>query len=233
MTTAEIKAPTRIATCCFQGVAPTRKPVLRSCEVVPPLDEAMQTTPAIESAVRRYSGPTQPEQDEDQAGQEQRGDRHPRDRVGRRADHAGDPRADRHEQEPEEDDHARRRSAGRGARSGSGATRRSPAPARASRRGPRGIGRSRSVRATPPSLARLPERRSRRLPVTEAEDQRQRIEHAQDAAGGHRAGADVADVLAGDRAGAHLGDPLLARRQDARQPVAEIGDHRHEQERRQ
>ena len=27
---------------------------------MPPLDEAMQTTPAIDSAVRRYSGPTQP-----------------------------------------------------------------------------------------------------------------------------------------------------------------------------
>ena len=60
MTTAETSAPTRIATCCFHGVAPTRKPVLRSCEVVPPLDDAMQTTPAIDSAVRRYSGPTQP-----------------------------------------------------------------------------------------------------------------------------------------------------------------------------
>ena len=33
---------------------------MRSCDVVPPFDEAMQTTPAIESAVRRYSGPTQP-----------------------------------------------------------------------------------------------------------------------------------------------------------------------------
>ena len=33
---------------------------MRSCDVVPPLDEAMQTTPAIDSAVRRYSGPTQP-----------------------------------------------------------------------------------------------------------------------------------------------------------------------------
>ena len=70
MTTAEIRAPTRIETCCFQGVAPTRKPVLRSCEVVPPLDEAMQTIPAIDSAVRRYSGPTQPSNDEDQAGQQ-------------------------------------------------------------------------------------------------------------------------------------------------------------------
>src|SRR5438270_3361310 len=60
MTMADTRAPIRIETCCFQGVAPTRKPVLRSCEVVPPLDDAMQTTPAIDSAVMRYSGPTQP-----------------------------------------------------------------------------------------------------------------------------------------------------------------------------
>ena len=60
MTRADVSAPTRIATCCFQGVAPTRKPVFRSCEVVPPLDDAMQTTPAIESAVSRNSGPIQP-----------------------------------------------------------------------------------------------------------------------------------------------------------------------------
>src|SRR3954453_14897665 len=60
MTTAEIRAPTRIATCCRQGVAPTRKPVLRSCEIVPPLDEAMQTIPAIDRAPSRYCDPTQP-----------------------------------------------------------------------------------------------------------------------------------------------------------------------------
>ena len=60
MTSAEVSAPTRMATCCFHGVAPTRKPVFKSCDVVPPLDDAMQTTPAIESAVKRNSGPTQP-----------------------------------------------------------------------------------------------------------------------------------------------------------------------------
>ncbi len=41
----------RIAICCAFGVAPTRKPVLRSCEVVPPFDEAMQTMAPTESAV--------------------------------------------------------------------------------------------------------------------------------------------------------------------------------------
>src|SRR5436190_17789156 len=37
--------------CCDFGVAPTKKPVFKSCAVVPPLDAAMQTTPAIVSAV--------------------------------------------------------------------------------------------------------------------------------------------------------------------------------------
>src|SRR6516164_7788393 len=60
MTRAELKAPTKMATCCFQGVAPTKKPVFKSWDVVPPFEDAMQTTPAIERAVRRYSGPTQP-----------------------------------------------------------------------------------------------------------------------------------------------------------------------------
>src|SRR5580704_13234065 len=51
MTTADVSAPATIAHCCFDGVAPTRKPVLRSCDVVPPLDEAMHTTAAIVRAV--------------------------------------------------------------------------------------------------------------------------------------------------------------------------------------
>src|SRR6478672_8365877 len=37
--------------CCDLGVAPTRNPVFKSCAVVPPLDAAMQTTPAIVRAV--------------------------------------------------------------------------------------------------------------------------------------------------------------------------------------
>src|SRR4051812_46118550 len=60
MTRAEVRAPTKIAICWAEGVAPTREPVLRSCEVVPPFDDAMQTIPAIDRAARRYSGPTQP-----------------------------------------------------------------------------------------------------------------------------------------------------------------------------
>ena len=50
-TTAETSAPMTIAICWFRGVAPSRKPVLRSCDVVPPLDEAMQTIAPTESAV--------------------------------------------------------------------------------------------------------------------------------------------------------------------------------------
>ena len=47
--------------CWRIGVAPTRKPVLRSCEVVPPFDAAMETMPPTESAVTKYgSGAVQP-----------------------------------------------------------------------------------------------------------------------------------------------------------------------------
>ena len=38
------------ATCCFHGVAPTRKPVFRSWLVVPALLAAMQTTAPTASA---------------------------------------------------------------------------------------------------------------------------------------------------------------------------------------
>ena len=45
-----VTTPTMIATCCFQGVPPTRKLVFRSWLVVPALLAAMQTTVPIESA---------------------------------------------------------------------------------------------------------------------------------------------------------------------------------------
>src|SRR5437764_10696658 len=49
-----------MATCWYFGVEPTRKPVFKSCEVVPPFDEAMQTMPPIESAVTKKGGAVQP-----------------------------------------------------------------------------------------------------------------------------------------------------------------------------
>src|ERR1044071_7560321 len=57
---AEASAPTRMAICWYFGVEPTRKPVLRSCEVAPPLEAAIQTMPPIESAVTKYGGAVQP-----------------------------------------------------------------------------------------------------------------------------------------------------------------------------
>src|SRR6516225_4365351 len=38
------------------GVAPTRNPVFRSCEVVPPFDAAMHTTPPIDRATTLSTG---------------------------------------------------------------------------------------------------------------------------------------------------------------------------------
>src|SRR5204862_2252856 len=57
---AEARAPMRMEICCAFGVAPTRNPVFRSCEVVPPFDAAMQTMPPMESAVTKKGGPVQP-----------------------------------------------------------------------------------------------------------------------------------------------------------------------------
>ena len=48
---AEANAPTRMAICCSLGVEPIRNPVFKSCDVVPPFEDAMQTMPPIESAV--------------------------------------------------------------------------------------------------------------------------------------------------------------------------------------
>jgi hypothetical protein len=50
-TTAETSAPMTMAICWLRGVAPTRKPVFRSWDVVPPLDEAMQTMAPTDRAV--------------------------------------------------------------------------------------------------------------------------------------------------------------------------------------
>jgi hypothetical protein len=51
MNNAETAAPAMIASCWYLGVAPSRKPVFRSCEVVPPFEAAMQTMAPTDSAV--------------------------------------------------------------------------------------------------------------------------------------------------------------------------------------
>ena len=52
-TSADANVPKRMAICCAFGVEPTRNPVFKSCDVVPPLDMAMQTMAPIESAVTK------------------------------------------------------------------------------------------------------------------------------------------------------------------------------------
>src|SRR5947209_2657944 len=49
-----------MAICWYFGVEPTRKPVFKSCDVVPPFEDAMQTMPPIESAVTKKGGAVQP-----------------------------------------------------------------------------------------------------------------------------------------------------------------------------
>ena len=49
--TAEVSTPTSSPICCRLGVAPSKKPVLRSCEVSPAMDAAMATThPTVSAA---------------------------------------------------------------------------------------------------------------------------------------------------------------------------------------
>ncbi len=56
----ETMTPTITAICCFQGVAPIRNPVLRSCEVSPALAAAIQTTPPMLMASAPKAGAVQP-----------------------------------------------------------------------------------------------------------------------------------------------------------------------------
>ena len=60
MASAEVTAPIRMAICCRSGVAPTRKPVLRSWLVAPAFPAATAMTPAMVRAPTRWSTPVQP-----------------------------------------------------------------------------------------------------------------------------------------------------------------------------
>ena len=188
--------------------------------------------------------PVLAEQHEDQAGQQQRGDGHAGDRVGRRADLAGQPRRHGDEQEAEHEDHQRAEDALRAS-----SPARAAAPRARTTTRPRlpkmttVIGRSRSVRDG--------RRRRRRWPAQvaqagddRADDQRQGPAHADDAAGRHRPGADVAQVVACRcRPGSMLRiRPLslpssssmrLGRRHRRGQVLAERGDQRPDDEERQ
>ena len=78
MASAEVTAPTMMAICCRLGVAPTRKPVLRSWLVAPALPAATAMTPAMEIAADPvvHAGPA--DQQEDRGRPDQRGDGHAR-----------------------------------------------------------------------------------------------------------------------------------------------------------
>ena len=56
----ETMTPIIMAICCFHGVAPMRWPVLRSCEVSPAFEAAMQTTPPMVMASAPKAGAVQP-----------------------------------------------------------------------------------------------------------------------------------------------------------------------------
>ena len=52
-TIAEAKDPIKIAICWNFGVAPTKCPVFKSCDIVPPFDAAMQTIAPMKSIMIR------------------------------------------------------------------------------------------------------------------------------------------------------------------------------------
>src|SRR5258707_15574988 len=56
----ETMTPIMMAICCFQGVAAMRWPVLRSCEVSPAFEAAMQTTPPMGMGRAAEAGAVQP-----------------------------------------------------------------------------------------------------------------------------------------------------------------------------
>src|ERR1051325_2918286 len=60
MATTETVTPTIRAICCLAGVAPTRKPVFKSCDVLPALADAMQTTPPMVMARAENAVAVQP-----------------------------------------------------------------------------------------------------------------------------------------------------------------------------
>ena len=51
MTSADTQTPISRPICWLEGVAPTRKPVFRSCDVAPAIAAAMQTTAPTHSAI--------------------------------------------------------------------------------------------------------------------------------------------------------------------------------------
>ena len=202
----------------------------------------MHTTAATESAIKRYGGAVQPSTQEDQARQQQRGDGHAGDRIARRADFAGQTRRNRDEEESEEHDQhrggqidqqsvtvehrgqatSRRRSADRRPRKTQMATTSTSEPKKTA-----ASGKSRSVRRTSPPCRQSILRMSRKPGDDRRDDQRHRAAEADDAAGRHRAGADVTHVgLADRRRRPSSAISVVAGSERLGQPFAEEADQR-------
>ena len=196
MTSVEVRTPMMKPICWRRGVAPTRKPVFRSCDVAPGVGGRDADDRADAEGHGLVDVARAAERDEHDAGGHERRDRHAGDRVGRGPDDADDARGDRHEEEAEHDDeephHERARErAVRKARQDRDQKREDdraddddahPEIALGPLRAPRfGAGAER--------LDGLGERR---------DDRRQRLDERHDAGAGDRAGADVPDVGAVD-----------------------------------
>ena len=214
------------------------KPVFRSCEVSPAIDAAIQTAVPTISAVALPSASVQPIRREDQAGAEQRGDGHPRRRVGGHADQAHDARADRDEEESEDGDQQRgQRSTGLSrVRCSPGCREPASAPAGSRRRSPAPClnDRSRSVRSTA-AAARVPIWDCPRPSLNDSIIVGIELDQRDDPTGGHRT-----RHRCNARSGSSMSPAVMSRiscsvsgKNGALQTAAPPVDHRDDDQRRQ
>ena len=88
----ETRTPIISASCCFHGVAPTRKPVFRSCEVSPAFGGGDADHAADGDGQRAKCRGRPTLHQEDRGGGHQGGDGHAGDRIRGAADETDDPR---------------------------------------------------------------------------------------------------------------------------------------------
>ena len=150
----------------------------------------------------RSASPVQPSATKIGAGQDQRRDRHARDRVRRGADEAGDARRDGHEEEAEDDDEQRREEVALRRHASARSPGTTPSSERAAEHDDQ---REVALGAQPSPPADWPAPKSFMLSRND-ETMVGIVRHEGDDAGGeHGAGADVADVGAPQLLRAHLG----------------------------
>ena len=220
MTRALVTTPTRIAICCCRGVDPDEEAGLQVLEVVPPLDAAMHTMRRGGQRHRAVVDADPADGQEEQAGEEERGHRHPRDGVRRELPISPVMRDDTvTKKKPKSmmrsaETRLMLQETGR-ARWPTTRARRSRRATTLHRAGPARCG-GRSVAALSPA-----EMRTFPRPVWKARDDGgHRADEADEAARRHRARADVEHVGAADLVRAHVADERRGREERRRRAAS-------------